>query len=165
MKKKYVEQGFVRMTHGVRGEVKLQLWCGDPSPFYKIRKLYLDEEGKKPLTVVSSHGSSSVAVVKFEGVDTVEAAAALKGKTVYVDRDDLHLPADKILVCDLIGLPVIDADTGRIYGTVGSVEDYPASDIYMVDTEHGVVQVPDVPQFIKKLTDEAVYITPIEGMF
>ena len=98
MKKKYIEQGFVRMTHGVRGEVKLELWCGDQSSFYKIKKLYLDENGEKYLTVASSHGSKNTAVVKFEGVDTVEAAAALKGKTVYVDREDLHLPKNKILI-------------------------------------------------------------------
>ncbi len=165
MKKKYIEQGFVRMTHGVRGEVKLELWCGDQSSFYKIKKLYLDENGEKYLTVASSHGSKNTAVVKFEGVDSVEAAAALKGKTVYVDREDLHLPKNKILICDLIGLPVLDADDGRVYGTVESIEEYPASDIYFIKTEKGTVQVPDVPQFIKKLTDEAVFIKPIEGMF
>ena len=153
------------MTHGVRGEVKLTLWSGEHTDFYKIKKLYLDENGDAALKVASSHGSSDIAVVKFEGVDTVEAAAALKGKTVYVDREDLHLPADKILVCDLIGLPVIDADTGKVYGTLDSIEEFPASDIYFVKTEKDTVQVPDVPQFIKKLTEEAVYITPIEGMF
>lgn len=153
------------MTHGVRGEVKLTLWSGENTNFYKIKKLYLDDNGEKMLNIVSSHGSHDVAVVKFEGVDSVEAAAALKGKTVYVDRQDLHLPPDKILVCDLIGLPVIDADSGRVYGTLDSIEEFPASDIYFVKTEKDVVQVPDVPQFIKKLTEEAVYITPIEGMF
>ncbi len=165
MKKKYIEQGFVRMTHGVRGEVKLELWCGDQSSFYKIKKLYLDENGEKYLTVASSHGSKNTAVVKFEGVDSVEAAAALKGKTVYVDREDLHLPKNKILICDLIGLPVLDAETGKVYGTLEDIQEYPASDIYFVKTDKGVVQVPDVPQFIKKLTEEAVYITPVGGMF
>ena len=153
------------MTHGVRGEVKLELWCGEPSSFYKIKKLYLDCNGEKSLNVTSSHGSKNTAVVKFEGVDTVEAAAALKGKTVYVDREDLHLPKNKILICDLIGLPVIDAENGRVYGTLEAIEEYPASDIYFVKTEKGTVQVPDVPHFIKKLTDEAIFITPIEGMF
>ena len=165
MKKKYIEQGFIRMTHGVRGEVKLELWCGEQSSFYKIKKLYLDEDGQKCLNVASSHGSKSTAIVRFEGIDTVEAAAALKGKTVYVDRADLRIPDGRILVCDLIGLPVLDADDGHEYGTLDSVEQFPASDIYMVRTDKGVVQVPDVPQFIKKLTDTAVYIKPIEGMF
>ena len=39
-------------------------------------------------------------------------------------------------------------------------EDYDAT-----ITENGTVQVPDVPQFIKKLTEDAIYIKPIEGMF
>ena len=165
MKQKFIEQGYISATHGVHGEVKLVVWCNDINGFFKLKKLYLDAYGNKTLQIRSSHGSKNGAVVKFDGVDTVEAAAVLKGKTVYVDRDDLDLPENKILVCDLIGLPVVDADSGKVYGTLSSVEEYPASDIYMVKTESGTVQVPDVPQFIKKLTEEAIYITPIQGMF
>ena len=165
MKQKFIEQGYISATHGVRGEVKLIVWCDDMNGFFKLKSLYLDGEGKKKFDILSSHGNKNGAVVKFAGIDSVEDAARLKGSTVYVDRADLHIPEDRILICDLIGLPVIDADNGTVYGTLGSVEEYPASDIYMVNTENGVVQVPDVPQFIKKLTDEAIYITPIKGMF
>ena len=165
MKQKFIEQGYISATHGVRGEVKLVVWCDDMADFFRLKKLYLDSEGNKKYDIQSSHGSKNGAVVKFAGVDTVEDAARLKGGTVYVDRDDLDIPDDRILICDLIGLPAIDADSGKIYGTLLSVEEYPASDIYMVKTETGVVQVPDVPQFIKKLTDTAIYITPIQGMF
>lgn len=165
MKKKYIEQGYISGTHGVRGEVKMQVWCDDISGFLKIKTLYFDENGVRSYKIASAHGSKSAAVVKLDGVDTVEDAARLKGSTVYVDRNELKIPDDRILICDLIGLPVIDAENGTVYGTLSSVEEYPASDIYMVKTEKGTVQVPDVPQFIKKLTEEAVYITPVQGMF
>lgn len=165
MKSRFIEQGYISGTHGVRGEVKMNVWCSDTADFLKIKKLYGDGEGKRVFNIVSSHGSKTAAVVKIEGVDTVEDAAKLKGTTVYVDRGDLKIPEDRILICDIIGLPVIDADNGKIYGQVSSVEEYPASDIYFVKTEKGTVQVPDVPQFIKKLTEDAVYITPIKGMF
>ena len=165
MKQKFIEQGYISATHGVRGEVKLVVWCDDMNSFFKLKKLYFDSEGKKKYDIVSSHGGKNGAVVKFAGVDTVEDAARLKGSTVYVDRADLDIPDERILICDLIGLPVIDAEDGTFYGTLASVEEYPASDIYMVKTETGTVQVPDVPQFIKKLTDTAIYITPIQGMF
>ena len=165
MKKKYIEQGYISGTHGVKGEVKMTVWCDDISDFLKIKTLYADAEGKKSLAVTSSRGSKNAAVVKIEGVDTVEDAARLKGTTVYVDRDDLHIKDGRILICDLIGLPVIDFDSGVRYGVLDSVEEYPASDIYFVKTEKGLVQVPDVPQFIKKLTEDAIYISVIKGMF
>ena len=165
MKSRFIEQGYISGTHGVKGEVKMKIWCGDISDFLKLKKLYGDKDGKKAFDISSSHGSKDAAVVKIAGVDTVEDAAKLKGTTVYVDRDDLKIPNDRILICDIIGLPVIDADNGKAYGEVSSVEEYPASDIYFVKTEKGTVQVPDVPQFIKKLTEDAVYITPIKGMF
>ncbi len=165
MKKKYIEQGYISGTHGVKGEVKMKIWCDDISSFLKLKKLYGDKDGKKVFDVSSSHGHKDAAVVKINGIDTVEDAAKLKGTTVYVDRADLDIPDGRILICDIIGLPVIDADSGKVYGEVSSVEEYPASDIYFVKTDKGIFQVPDVPQFIKKLTDEAVYITPIKGMF
>lgn len=165
MKKKYIEQGYVSGTHGVRGEVKMVVWCDDISGFTRIKTLYSDENGEKKYTVTSSRGSKSSAVVKLDGIDTVEDAARLKGTTFYVDRADLDIPEDRILISDLIGLPVLDADDGTRYGILESVEEYPASDIYMVRTESGIAQVPDVPQFVKKLTEDAIYIKPIEGMF
>lgn len=165
MKSRFIEQGYISGAHGVKGEVKMKVWCDDISGFLKLKKLYGDKDGKKVFDVVSSHGSKDAAVVKINGVDTVEDAAKLKGATVYVDRADLNIPDGRMLICDIIGLPVIDADSGKVYGEVSSVEEYPASDIYFVKTDKGEVQVPDVPQFIKKLTDEAVYINPIKGMF
>lgn len=164
-KKQFIEQGYIRSTHGVRGEVKLVVWCDEIDGFLKLKTLYLDGEGKTKYEIQSSHGDKNGAVVKLAGIDTVEDAAKLKGSTVYIDRNDLHIPDGRILVCDLIGLPVIDADNGTVYGTLDSVEEYPASDIYMVKTEDGIVQVPDVPAFIKKLTEQAIYITPVQGMF
>ncbi len=165
MKKKYIEQGYISGTHGVKGEVKMTVWCDDISGFLKIKKLYGDSEGKRLFSITSSRGSKTAAIVKIEGVDTVEDAAKLKGTTVYVDRGDLDIPDGRILICDIIGLPVIDADNGRVYGEVSSVEEFPASDVYFVKTDKGEVQVPDVPQFIKRLTEDAVYVTPIKGMF
>ena len=165
MKQKFIEQGYISATHGVRGEVKLVVWCDDMNEFFKLKSLYLDSEGKKKYDIQSSHGGKNGAVVKFAGVDTVEDAARLKGTMVYVDRDDLHIKDGRILICDLIGLPVIDFDSGVRYGVLDSIEEYPASDIYFVKTEKGLVQVPDVPQFIKKLTEDAIYISVIKGMF
>ncbi len=165
MKSKYIEQGYISGAHGVHGEVKMRVWSGSMDGFRKIKTLYADSEGKRGFAVKSVRGSLSSAAVKLEGVDTPEEAAKLRGLTLYVDRDELDIPADRILVCDIVGLPVVDAQSGKVYGTVGSIEEYPASDIYMVETENGTVQVPDVPQFIKKITDDAVFITPLDGMF
>ena len=129
MKKKYIEQGYVSGTHGVRGEVKMVVWCDDISDFTRIKTLYADENGTKSYGVQSSRGSKNAAVVKLDGVDTVEDAARLKGTVFYVDRADLRIPEGRILISDLIGLPVIDADDGSQYGVLESVEEYPASDI------------------------------------
>ena len=63
----------------------------------------------------------NIVIVKFEGVENVEDAAALRGKTVYIDRADVELEEGECFVQDLIGCTVRDADTGADYGQVYDV--------------------------------------------
>lgn len=162
---RYIEQGKILSTHGVRGELKLEVWCDGFSDFSSLKNLYLSASGAECHKLVSVKGGGKYAVVKLSGVDTVEDAAKLKSRLVYADRSELNVPAGKFLICDLIGLPVIDADTGAVYGTLTDVMNCPASDVYVVQTPNGEAQVPDVPQFIKRLSDDGIFITPIKGMF
>lgn len=169
-KKEFIEQGRITNTHGVKGEVKLEYWCDSEKDAARIKTVFLDPEGKKSLECEYSgkpyKGKGGVLFYcKFKGVDSVEDAARLKGKSVYVRRSDLNIPEGRFLICDLIGSPVVDSETGKLYGTLEEVMPCPAADVYVVRTEKGAVQVPDVPEFIKKIDNEAIYISPIKGMF
>lgn len=59
------------------------------------------------------------------------------GQVFYFDRDDATLPAGKWYVADLIGCEVRDADTGKVYGVVTSVDHPGAQDIYTVKAPSG----------------------------
>lgn len=47
-------------------------------------------------------------IAKLEGVDDVNAAMLLKGKTVHIRRSDAKLPEGSFFLADLIGLDVVD---------------------------------------------------------
>ena len=97
---------------------------------------------------------------------TIEAAEALKNQILYLSRDDLELEDGEIFIADLIGLKVIDVDSGTVYGTIQNVINTGASDIYVIKTENGEAMIPAVKEFVKRIElDEGVYIKPIEGMF
>ena len=64
------------------------------------------------------------------------------------------------------GLPVIDAETKNVYGTLGDVINTGASDIYVIKTENGEKMMPAVPEFVKEVdTEVGIFVTPIEGIF
>ena len=63
---------------------------------------------------------------------------------------------------------MLDAETGRVYGTLTAIDHPAAQDIYTVtDAEGGTHMLPAVPEFVKKLDPEnrRILVTPIEGMF
>ena len=130
MKKQYLESGKIVTTHGVRGEVRVQPWCDTPGFLTQFACLYLDARGSQARVVERARVHKNIVIVKFEGVEIVEDAAGLRGKTVYIDRADVELEEGECFVQDLIGCTVRDADTGADYGQVYDVRATGANDVY-----------------------------------
>ncbi len=163
--KPYLEVGQIVGTHGVRGEVRVQPWCDSPQQFAAFHKLYWDAAGTRPVRV-KGRAHKNVALVQLDGVDTVEAAAALRGRLLYVARRDLRLPTGRYLVQDLIGLAVVDADTGVTYGRLTDVSQTGANPVYHMATERGEVLIPAIPEVVVgiDLTAEVVRLRPMKGL-
>ena len=100
-------------------------------------------------------------LLKLQGVDTMEAAQLLRGKTVQIYRCDA--PADLIFAAELIGVRVF-AD-GTEIGKVTDVLDYPGNKVYVVEGEHSYM-IPAVKQFILStdMDEEVMQVKLIEGM-
>lgn len=71
-----------------------------------------------------------MALVKLEGVDTVAEAEALRGRILYLHRDDVKLEPGRHFIQDLLGLRIVDADTGELYGELTDVSATGANDVY-----------------------------------
>jgi 16S rRNA processing protein RimM len=91
----------------------------------------------------------------------------LKNKILLAKREDIPLPEGSHFICDLIGLPVKDAASGEAYGVLTDVLRPALQEIYEITTPDGKkVLMPAVPSFISSIdTDDAVYVTPIDGFF
>ena len=126
----YLEAGKVVTTHGVRGEMKLELWCDGVAFLKKVGRLYASAKGGKCYKIVSIRPQGQMALLQLEGVEDMDAARALRGQVFYFDRGDATLPAGRWYVADLIGCEVRDADTGKVYGVVTSV-DHPGCTGYL----------------------------------
>ena len=97
---------------------------------------------------------------------SVEQAEKMRNTVLYLSRDDIELEEGEVFIADLIGLPVIDADTETVYGRISDVINTGASDIYVIKTENGEAMMPAVKEFVKDIDlDKGVLVKPIEGMF
>lgn len=163
----FLEIGEVVGTHGIAGELRVQPWCDSAAVFCKLKTLYTDSEGKEKIKV-KSRPHQRIVLVKVEGVNDATAAAGWRGRVLYVDRRDLKLPAGRYFICDLIGLPVKDVDTGEVYGTVADVTNTGASDIYHMETADGRrILIPAIPDIVLSVQPEGegIVIRVMEGLF
>ena len=164
-KKAYLEIAKIINTHGVRGAVKLDPWCDSPETLKKIKKLYLENGTSFDVSNVKMINGGFV-VLSLSGIETVEDAVKLKNKILLAKREDIPLAEGAHFICALIGMPVKDAETGKLYGTLLEVTQPALQELYVGKTESGNTgMVPNVPAFVHHIDDEAIYMTPIGGFF
>ena len=167
MRKQFLEAGRIVGTHGVKGELRVEPWCDSADFLAKIHTLYWNR-GSEKLQVVSSRVHKSLLLLKLEGIDTVEEADALRGRILYLDRADVKLPKGRYFVQDMIGLTVMDADTGKRYGSLTEVMPTGANDVYQVTGEDKVnYLVPAIPDVIVDVDIDGgtLKIRPTRGIF
>ena len=168
MKKEFLEIGKIVSTSGLKGEVRVQPWCDTPGFLTQFACLYLDARGSQARVVERARVHKNIVIVKFEGVENVEDAAGLRGKTVYIDRADVELEEGECFVQDLIGCTVRDADTGADYGQVYDVRATGANDVYHITFPDGRVRLIPVISDVVVSTDleqNRMSIRPLKGLF
>ena len=162
----YIECGKVINTHGCHGAVKMESWCNTPdelaalpSVYFKVGSNYIQRK------LVKASVFKQFVVAVLEGIDNMDLALALKGKNVYALREDFDLEEGEYFIADLNGLNVIDADSGKIYGSLKEVINRGASDIYVVETPNGERMIPVVDEFVDHVEiNVGIFVCPIEGM-
>lgn len=166
MKKAYLECGKIINTHGVVGAVKIDPWCDYPEILASLKKIYfLSGEEYTARKIIKASVFKRFVIATLEGVNDIDEAARLKETVIYAAREDLPLEEGDHFIADLIGLPVIDAESGRVYGTLAGVINTGASDIYEIDTEDGQKMMPAVAEFVKQVdTEKGIFVSVIPGM-
>ena len=158
MKLQFIEAGEIVTTHGVRGEMKVLPWVDSPEVLCEFDRFRIDG---KEYEVESCRIQKSCNLLKLSGIDTMEAAQAMRGKTVELYREDID--DDVIFAAELIGVEVF-AD-GICIGKIREVLDYPGNSVYVVKGEHEYM-IPAVKQFILStdVDTNVMQVKLIEGM-
>lgn len=167
MKKRFLDSGKIVGTHGIRGELRIDPWCDSPEFLCAFKTLYLNESGTE-FVKVKSRPHKNIVLCKIDGIETIEQAERMRGKIVYIDRNDITLDEGVNFVQDLLGLEVKDADNDTVYGKLTDVLRTGANDVYEVTDDNGkkyLVPVIDEVVIETNVDDGYILLRPMKGIF
>ena len=129
--------GLITGPHGVRGLVRVKSFTAEPAAMVEYGTLG-NEAGTRRFDLALQSTAKGQFIARIDGVADREAAEALRGVRLYVDRDLLPEPEEPedFYYTDLIGLSVETVD-GQPFGRVRSVDDFGAGDIVDIDRVGG----------------------------
>lgn len=168
MKKQYIETGEIAAVHGIRGEVRINPWSDSPEFLCDFKRFYTSKDGGAELAAESLRPHKNIVIAKFKGCDDVETAQKLRGKVLFLNRDDCALDDGDFFVQDLIGMEVRDADTDERYGEISEVSQTGANDVYHIRAEGKRDKlIPAIPQVVLStdIDKNLMLIRPLEGLF
>lgn len=168
MIKEYLEIGEIVGTHSVHGEIRVNPWCDSPAFIKKFKTLYFDEKGLKAVKVKSAREHGNVALLKLEGIETVEDAQKLRGKILWMKRSDAKLPKGSWFIAELLGCQVLNADDATVsYGVITDVSETGANDVWQITKDGVDYLIPVIPDVVVEtdVAENKVLIRPLKGIF
>jgi 16S rRNA processing protein RimM len=151
-----VEVGVVARPHGIRGEIRVHLHNPSSDALARVREVVLAGPGEeRRIGCLATGRSKEGALLRLEGIDDRDAADALRGARVLVDRDALEpLEEGQYLYTDLVGCRVVE-ESGEELGVVGSVFEAGASDVLVVRKSGAERLIPLVAEYVRSVELEA----------
>ncbi len=158
--------GRVGRPHGLRGEVTVQVRTDLPEERFAVGAQLRGNTGRT-LTVDTVRPHAGTLLVRFVGVTDRAAAAELRGLVLTVEVTELPEldDPDEFYDHQLEGLAAVGSD-GTVLGTVREVVHAPASDLLVLETDHGEALVPFVRAIVPEvdLAGGRVVLDPPAGL-
>lgn len=132
---KLIPMAVLGAAHGLKGEMRVKSFAASPLALGDYGPLMLEGGAKLEIAALRL-AKDDMLVVRFKGVDNREAAEALKGETLFLEREKLPPVEDEeeFYHADLIGLAVRDGE-GREVGHVTAVENFGGGDLLELNLE------------------------------
>ncbi len=157
MKLTYIDAGEIVTTHGIRGEVKVLPWLDSPDMLCEFERCRIDGKEYK---IETCRVQKTCNLVKLSGIDTMEDAQKMRGKTLQLYREDVD--DEVIFAAELVGVDVFC--NGENIGKITEVLDYPGNSVYVIGKNQ--YMIPAVKEFILSTDIEKneMHVKLIEGM-
>lgn len=144
-------------AHGIRGELRLKLFTDSAANLALHKAVFV---GDRAMVLQSCKDGGKVAIARLAGVNSREAAEALRGSLIEVDRTALPpLAEGEYYHVDLLGLPCVDPG-GQPLGTVLAIENFGAGDLLEIESEAGKRALVPFKPGIADLTEGKITVDP-----
>lgn len=166
---KFVSVGKILNFHGIQGEAKVGFSKSQQDFFLSLKEVFVKLENEYiQLKITRSRLNKTFAVVKFDGINSINEILPMKGCLLFVEENTIreNLEDDEFLIDELVGLDVVDTE-GRKQGFVIGVSNNGASDLLSVKTNSKkVCFVPFVKAIVTDVSikEKKITINNIEGL-
>ena len=171
MLEKYIEAGKIVGTHGVKGEMRVEVYTDSPQFLKKCKELYKKDKFGNivPLGLISSrvHTSKNMLLITVKGITDPTMGDTMRGTLLYFDRESVRLPNKTYFIADILECEVYDGNTGTYYGKVKEVFETGANNVYRIVKDDKDYLFPAVESMIKStdIKNKRIEVTPIKGIF
>lgn len=159
--------GRVSGAHGIKGELKIRPYSGEPESLLGYSSLLFavgETSEPKAWKVERARAHKSWALVKLEGCSERGCAEQLQRADVYIREDELpELEDGEFYLRDLEGKTVKTAD-GQVVGLITGLLTGGAQDLLQVSHDGQEYLIPLVPEFILSIEEDTVIMALPPGL-
>jgi 16S rRNA processing protein RimM len=124
--------------HGIKGEVAIESFTNDERRFAKLSQIML-RDAKGVVTerrIESMRLTAKGVLIKIEGVDDRTNAETLRNMEIVIPESERpKLPKGRAYYDEIVGMAVIDDESGAQIGKVTDVMETSAGEIFVLDLE------------------------------
>lgn len=163
----YLKVGFIKRTHGLKGDVKILPLTDESSRFKDIKDIFIEKSGvfnKYSIKFVKE--TPDDLIIRFSGINSIEEASNFKNCYIYIDRaKGAPLNEWEFYSEDIIGCEVFYGE--KLMGIVKDLVNFGANDNLVVESNENEILFPFSRVYIDRMEIESkkIYINQIEGFF
>ena len=132
----YLAIGRLRRTHGVHGELLMDVLTDFPQRFKVGAEVWIGERHSLQ-TIASFRTAGNSALISFEGFEDCDKASIFRNQLIYGRQEDApELNEGQYFVHEILGMQVTD-ESGQLLGKVTEIIATGANDVYIVEDEMG----------------------------
>ncbi len=155
----YTKVGFIGKSHGLKGELKFKIEAEFLEDFSEIDVIFVEIRGKKTPYFIESIRAPNNPIIKFEDIESKEAAMILQHKAIFMKASDIR---EKTVASDLfyskyIDYLIKDKTLGNL-GKIETIEDFPQQEMAIITFEGNDVLIPMNDLFIVNIDDKSKVI-------
>lgn len=160
---KYLAIGKVLRPHGVRGELRLEVYTESAANLETVETLYVgDKQRPYPLEAARIH--QKILLIKLKGCDDRDQADTFRGELISIAAESAApLKPGQYYHHQIIGLKVV-SDEGEALGTISEIIETGSNDVYVVKNGDTELLVPSIKSVVLKIEMDQMLVHLIDGL-